>query len=84
MAYNLTIEQRRQYRQNEIEKHGRHELNRQNALRRARRKGYVTPQSFAKYQFTSFELPFLDTSDGIMTGYSGRCRDQKDRASLVA
>ena len=44
MPYNLTIEQRREYRQNEIDKHGLYELNRQTALRRARKKGYVTPQ----------------------------------------
>jgi hypothetical protein len=80
MPYNLTIEQRREYRLNEIDKHGLYELNRQTALRRARKKGYVTPQSFAKYQFTSLELPFLDTPDGLQTGYSGRHRDQKDRA----
>ena len=83
MTYNLTIEQRRKYRQNEVERHGLLNLNRKHALTRALKKGYVTPQSYAKYQFTASELPFLDTlgADAFQTGYSSRLRAQRDKVS---
>jgi hypothetical protein len=71
----MPLEERREY--------GLYRLNRANALRRARKKGYVTPESYAKYQFTCEELPFLNTSEGIQTGYNGRCRDRLGKAFSV-
>ena len=59
VGYQVSVEQRRKYRDAEVKKHGLEILNRKQELRRALKKGNVTPFILAKYQFSSDELPFL-------------------------
>ena len=48
------------YRQNEVNKHGLYALNRRQALLRALKSNYVSPNLLLRYQFSNEELPFLD------------------------
>ena len=59
VGYQVSVEQRKKYRDAEVKKHGLEMLNRKQELRRALKKGNVTPFILAKYQFSSDELPFL-------------------------
>ena len=56
----VSLDQRRMYRQNEVNKHGLYALNRRQALLRALKSNYVSPNLLLRYQFSNEELPFLD------------------------
>jgi hypothetical protein len=82
MVYNLTIEARRQYRENEVAKKGLYELNRLQALRRARRAGTVSDVLKERYQFTAADLPFLSAPESDAD--SDTPQSQSDRLSSAA
>ena len=56
----VSLDQRRMYRQNEVNKHGLYALNRKQALLRALKNNYVSQNLLLHYQFNNEELPFLD------------------------
>ena len=59
MVYTLDIETRRRYYQAEVEKHGKFELNRLQALRRAKKLGRITETLRQRYHFDTSDLPWL-------------------------
>ena len=65
VGYQVSVEQRKKYRDAEVKKHGLEILNRKQELRRALKKGNVTPFILAKYQFSSDELPFLKEEEEL-------------------
>ena len=60
MTIMVSLDQRRMYRQNEVNKHGLYALNRKQALLRPLKNNYVSPNLLLHYQFNNEELPFLD------------------------
>ena len=78
----ITLEQRRIYRENEVEKHGLFALNRKAQLRRALKQGFMSRVNMEKYQFTSRELPFLKEGEvaKLLSAFGKASLDDRSKA----